>query len=75
MIAVNAPLLGTRELEYVTDSIKSGRISSAGLYIEEFEENGLTYRPRYLEKARSLRNLCFRPKDVSIIPSSVTIFG
>lgn len=38
MIPVNEPLLGKEELEYITDCIKSGWISSKGSYIERFEE-------------------------------------
>jgi len=43
MIAVNEPLLGDRELEYVTECIKTGWISSAGHFIEEFEEKWAAY--------------------------------
>jgi perosamine synthetase len=43
MIAVNEPLLGHRELEYVTDCLRSGWISSGGHYIEEFEEKWADY--------------------------------
>lgn len=38
MIPVNEPLIGEKELQYVTDCLKTGWISSAGKYIEEFEE-------------------------------------
>ena len=38
MIPVNQPLLEERELEYVTDCVRSGWISSAGSYLERFEE-------------------------------------
>ena len=37
MIPVNEPLLGEAELANVIDCVKSGWISSAGSYIEEFE--------------------------------------
>ena len=37
-IPVNEPLLGERELEFVSDCVSTGWISSAGSYIEEFEE-------------------------------------
>lgn len=37
MIPVNEPLLGERELAYVTDAIQSGWVSSAGSYLERFE--------------------------------------
>ncbi len=43
MISVNEPLLGHRELEYVTDCVRTGWISSGGRYIEEFEEKWATY--------------------------------
>ncbi len=38
MIPVNEPLLGGRELEYVTDCVETAWISSAGRYIDAFEE-------------------------------------
>jgi perosamine synthetase len=38
MIPVNEPLLSERELEYVTECIRTGWISSTGRFIEEFEE-------------------------------------
>lgn len=37
-IPVCEPLLGDKELEYVTDCIKTGWISSKGKYIDEFEK-------------------------------------
>jgi perosamine synthetase len=37
MIPVNEPLFGEEELANVTDCMKSGWVSSAGRYIEEFE--------------------------------------
>lgn len=37
-IPVNAPLLGEREAELVLDSVRSGWVSSAGPYIERFEQ-------------------------------------
>jgi perosamine synthetase len=40
---VNEPRLGQRELEYVTDCIETGWISSAGRYIEEFETGWAEY--------------------------------
>lgn len=43
MIPVNEPLLGERELEYVTDCIRTGWISSAGRYIEQFEARWAAY--------------------------------
>ncbi len=43
MISVNEPLLGPRESQYVTDCIRTGWISSAGPYIEEFERQWASY--------------------------------
>lgn len=43
MIPVNEPLLKERELEYVTECIKTGWISSAGHFIEEFENKWAEY--------------------------------
>ena len=43
MIPVNEPLLGQRELEYVTECIKTGWISSAGKFITDFEEAWASY--------------------------------
>ncbi|MDP3791553.1 MAG: DegT/DnrJ/EryC1/StrS family aminotransferase [Candidatus Omnitrophota bacterium] len=38
MIPVNEPLMGKKELQYITDCVKSGWISSKGKYIKSFEE-------------------------------------
>ena len=43
MIPVNEPLLGERELQYVTECVRSGWVSSAGRFIEEFEERWAAY--------------------------------
>ncbi len=43
MIPVSAPSLGDAELEYVTDAIRSGWISSAGEYLERFERGWADY--------------------------------
>ena len=43
MISVNEPVLGTRELEYVTECIRTGWISSAGRFLEAFEESWASY--------------------------------
>lgn len=42
-IAVNEPLLGERELEYVTECIRTGWVSSSGRFINEFEEGWAEY--------------------------------
>jgi perosamine synthetase len=46
IISVNEPLLGPRELEYVTDCIRTGWISSAGRYINQFENEWAGYCAR-----------------------------
>ena len=52
MIPVNEPYLGARELEYVSECVRTGWISSAGRFIEEFEEKmGGLLRP-------ALRDCC-----------------
>jgi perosamine synthetase len=43
MIPVNEPLLDGRELEYVSECVRTGWISSAGRFIEEFEERWAAY--------------------------------
>src|SRR5262245_58073983 len=43
MIPVNEPLLAGRELEYVTECVKTGWVSSAGRFIEEFEQKWAAY--------------------------------
>jgi len=42
-IPVNEPLLGSRELEYVSECVRTGWISSAGRFIEEFEQKWASY--------------------------------
>jgi len=43
MIPVCVPLLGEKELEYVTDCLKTNWISSKGKYVEEFEDRFAKY--------------------------------
>jgi perosamine synthetase len=43
MISVNEPLLGPRESEYVADCLRTGWISSAGRYIDHFENGWASY--------------------------------
>ncbi len=43
MIPVNEPLLNGREQEYVADCVRTGWISSAGQYIERFEQGWAGY--------------------------------
>lgn len=43
MILVNEPLIGERELEYVTECLRTGWISSSGRFIEAFEGAWASY--------------------------------
>lgn len=43
MIPVNEPALGERELELVADCVRSGWVSSAGRYLDEFEQRWAEY--------------------------------
>ena len=43
MIPVSEPLVTTREIELVLDCLKSGWISSAGTYLDEFEKGWASY--------------------------------
>jgi perosamine synthetase len=43
MIPVSEPLVGQREVEYVTECLRSGWISSSGRFIQEFEEKWAAY--------------------------------
>ena len=43
MIPVCVPLIGERELEYVTDCVRTNWISSKGRYVNEFEEGFSRY--------------------------------
>src|SRR5262245_19163813 len=43
MIPVNEPFLAERELEYVSECVRTGWVSSAGRFIEEFEKKWATY--------------------------------
>lgn len=43
MIPVNEPLLSGNELDYVTDCIRTGWVSSAGKYINAFESSWAAY--------------------------------
>jgi perosamine synthetase len=43
MIPVNEPLIGDKELEYLTECLKTGWISSEGKFIREFEQKWAAY--------------------------------
>ena len=43
MIPVNEPHIGEKEIAYVTDCLRTGWISSAGRFIDEFEQKWAKY--------------------------------
>jgi perosamine synthetase len=43
MIPIAAPVLGEKELEYITDCVRSGWISSLGEYVRRFERDFAAY--------------------------------
>jgi perosamine synthetase len=43
MIPVSEPLIGAKEIEYVNECLRTGWISSAGRFIEEFEQKWADY--------------------------------
>jgi len=81
MIPVNEPLLGGKELEYVSECVRTAWISSAGSFIDRFEKEWAAYCNRKhgvavcngtvaLELALSVLDL---PKDGEVILPSFTI--
>lgn len=82
MIPVNEPRLNGRELEYVSECVRTGWISSAGRFINEFEERWAAYCGRRHGVAVSsgtaalqLSVACIglEPGDEVIIPSFTII--
>jgi perosamine synthetase len=82
VIPVNEPLLGERDLEYVTECVRTGWISSAGRFIDEFEEKWAAYCGRKYGIAVSngttalqvaIQCLGLEPGDEVIMPSFTII--
>jgi perosamine synthetase len=82
MIPVNEPLLGDQELEYVTECVRTGWVSSAGRFIEEFERKWAAYCARKYGVAVSngtaalqvaVASLGLRPGDEVIMPTFTII--
>ena len=82
MVPVNEPLLGERDLEYVTECVRTGWISSAGKFIDQFEEKWATYCGRKYGIAVSngttalqvaIQCLGLEPGDEVIMPSFTII--
>jgi len=82
MIPVNEPLLDGRELEYITECVRTGWVSSAGHFIEEFEKGWATYCGRRYGIAVSngstalqvaVASLGLKPGDEVIMPTFTII--
>src|SRR5688572_6447091 len=82
MIPVNEPSLGTEELDNVTECVRTGWISSAGKFIEEFETKWAAYCGRRYGVAVSngttalqlaVACLDLKPGDEVILPSFTII--
>lgn len=82
MIPVNEPLMGGRELEYLTDCIRTGWISSAGKYLDRFEHVwadycGVKYGVAVSNGTTALEaavaSLDLEPGDEVILPSFTII--
>jgi perosamine synthetase len=82
MIPVNEPSIGGKELEYVTECLKTGWISSTGRFIEEFEQEWASYCGMKYGVAVSngtvalqvaIKSLDLKPQDEVIIPTFTII--
>jgi perosamine synthetase len=82
LIPVNEPRLDGRELEYVTECLKTGWISSAGHFLERFEQTWAAYCGRAYGVAVSngtvalqlaISALRLQPGDEVIMPSFTII--
>lgn len=82
MIPVNEPVLGERELEYITECIRTGWVSSAGRFITDFEDQWAAYCGRKYGVAVSngtvalhlaLASLGIAPGDEVIMPTFTII--
>jgi perosamine synthetase len=81
-VPVNEPLLGERETEYVLECLRTGWISSAGRFIERFEEEWAAYCGRRFGVAVSngtvalemaVAALDLQPGDEVILPTFTII--
>jgi perosamine synthetase len=82
MIPVNEPIIGEREIEYVMDCLRTGWISSAGAYIERFEQEWAAYCGRRFGVAMcngsvalqaAVAALKLKPRDEVIMPTFTII--
>lgn len=83
MIPVNEPKLGEKELEYVSECVRTGWVSSSGKYISRFEEDWAAYCGRKHGVAMSSGTAALQAavaalgleKDSEIIMPSFTIIS
>ena len=82
MIPVNEPVFGDREAEYTAECIRTGWVSSAGRFIEEFEqrwaafcgmEHGVAVNNGTSALELAVETLGLKPGDEVIIPSFTII--
>lgn len=82
MIPVNEPVFGQREAEYTAECIRTGWVSSAGRFIEEFEQRwaaycGMQYGVAVNNGTSALEvaveTLGLKPGDEVVIPSFTII--
>ena len=82
MIPVNEPVVGKREMEYVEECLKTGWISSAGRFINEFEDawakycgvgHGVAVSNGTLALQIALRAAGLEPGDEVLLPSFTII--
>jgi perosamine synthetase len=82
VIPVNEPVLGDQELQYLTECVRTGWISSAGRFIDEFEQKWAAYCGRKYGVAVSngttalqiaVGCLDLQPGDEVIIPTFTII--
>jgi perosamine synthetase len=82
MIPVNEPVFGAREAEYTAECIRTGWVSSAGRFIEEFEErwaafcgmkHGIAVNNGTSALEMAVEAIGLRPGDEVIIPAFTII--
>jgi perosamine synthetase len=82
VIPVNEPLIGEKETEYVLECLKTGWISSAGHFIEEFEsrwaaycgmDHGVAMSNGTVALSAAMACLDLQPGDEVIVPSFTII--
>jgi perosamine synthetase len=82
VIPINEPVIGQREMEYVTECLRTGWVSSMGAFLSRFEEQWAAYCDRKYGVAVSsglaalqlaVTSLDLRPGDEVILPTFTII--